>query len=111
MERFGFGVDPPLDYPEAQLRPAACSTSSAQSRSPVDSGRVDIGRVAIGQGACASRRCRWRWSPRRWPTTAMLMKPRLTSRIVDPDGRTVERIEPEEAERVMSEATAAQVTT
>jgi len=40
----------------------------------------------------------------------MRMQPQLTSRIVDPDGRTVERIEPEEAERVISEKTASQLT-
>ena len=31
------------------------------------------------------------------------MKPHLTDRIVDEDGRTVERIEPEQAERVIDE--------
>jgi peptidoglycan glycosyltransferase len=40
----------------------------------------------------------------------MRMKPHITSRIVDADGRTVKRIAPEEAERVMSEATATQLT-
>ncbi|MEA2151277.1 MAG: penicillin-binding protein, partial [Solirubrobacteraceae bacterium] len=38
------------------------------------------------------------------------MKPQLTSRIVDVDGRTVQRIEPEEAQRVMSSQTARQLT-
>ena len=33
MERFGFGADPPMDYPEARCRPAACSTSRSRSRS------------------------------------------------------------------------------
>ena len=32
----------------------------------------------------------------------MRMKAHIANRIVDEDGRTVERIEPEEAERVMS---------
>jgi peptidoglycan glycosyltransferase len=40
----------------------------------------------------------------------MRMKPRITSRIVDEDGRTVERIEPDEAQRVMSEQSAEQLT-
>ena len=40
----------------------------------------------------------------------MRMQPHLTSRVVDADGRTVKRIAPEEAERVISEKSAAQLT-
>ena len=110
MERFGFGDDPPLDYPEAQLTPSGVFDVKRQKPIAVDSGRVDIGRVAIGQE-------RLRVTPLQMATVVatvanggMRMEPRLTSRIVDADGRTVERIEPEEAERVISEKTAAQLT-
>jgi peptidoglycan glycosyltransferase len=37
------------------------------------------------------------------------MKPHLVDRVVDPDGRTVERVEPDEAERVMEADSAAQL--
>ena len=110
MERFGFGSDPPLDYPEAQLTPSGVFDVKAQKPIAVDSGRVDIGRVAIGQE-------RLRVTPLQMATVVatvanggMRMKPHITSRIVDADGRTVKRIEPEEAERVMSEESAAQLT-
>ena len=110
MERFGFGSDPPLDYPDGQMSPSGVFDVKQQKPIAVDSGRVDIGRVAIGQE-------RLRVTPLQMATVAatvanggMRMKPRLTSRIVDEDGRTVERIEPEEAERVMSEESAAQLT-
>jgi len=110
MERFGFGSDPPLDYPEAQLTPSGVFDVKQQKPIAVDSGRVDIGRVAIGQE-------RLRVTPLQMATVVatvanggMRMKPHLTSRIVDADGRTVKRIEPEEAERVMSEKSAAQLT-
>ena len=110
MERFGFGSDPPLDYPEAQLTPSGVFDVKRQKPIPVDSGRVDIGRVAIGQE-------RLRVTPLQMATVVatvanggMRMEPHITSRIVDPDGRTVRRIEPEEAERVMSEESAAQLT-
>jgi len=110
MERFGFGSDPPLDYPEAQLTPSGVFDVKRQKPIAVDSGRVDIGRVAIGQE-------RLRVTPLQMATVVatvanggMRMKPHLTSRIVDADGRTVKRIEPEEAERVMSEKSAAQLT-
>jgi len=110
MERFGFGSDPPLDYPDGQMSPSGVFDVKQQKPIAVDSGRVDIGRVAIGQE-------RLRVTPLQMATVAatvanggMRMKPRLTSRIVDEDGRTVERIKPEEAERVMSEESAAQLT-
>ena len=110
MERFGFGDDPPLDYPEAQLTPSGVFDVKRQKPIAVDSGRVDIGRVAIGQE-------RLRVTPLQMATVVatvanggMRMQPRITSRIVDADGRTVERIEPEEAERVISQKTAAQLT-
>ena len=110
MERFGFGSDPPLDYPDGQMSPSGVFDVKQQKPIAVDSGRVDIGRVAIGQE-------RLRVTPLQMATVAatvanggMRMKPHITNRTVDADGRTVERIEPEEAERVMSEESAAQLT-
>ena len=110
MERFGFGSDPPLDYPEGQLTPSGVFDVDANTFIDVDSGRVDIGRVAIGQE-------RLRVTPLQMATVAatvanggMRMQPHLTSRVVDADGRTVKRIAPEEAERVISEKSAAQLT-
>jgi len=110
MDRFGFGSDPPLDYPEAQLTPSGVFDVKRQKPIAVDSGRVDIGRVAIGQE-------RLRVTPLQMATVVatvanggMRMKPHITSRIVDADGRTVRRIEPEEVERVMSEKAATQLT-
>jgi penicillin-binding protein A len=38
------------------------------------------------------------------------MKPRLVEKVLDPDGRTIDEPLPEEAERVMSEETAAKLT-
>ncbi len=110
MKRFGFGSDPPMDYPEGQMTPSGVFDVKRQKPIAVDSGRVDIGRVAIGQE-------RLRVTPVQMATVAatvanggMRMKPHITNRIVDLDGRTVKRLEPEEAERVMSEESAAQLT-
>ncbi len=108
MERYGFGKDLPMDYPDGQML-ASGVYDKGKLLSP-SSDRVDIGRVAIGQE-------RLRVTPLQMATVAatvanggMRMEPQLTSRIVDLDGRTVERIEPQEAERVMSEETAAELT-
>ncbi|HVL30773.1 MAG TPA: penicillin-binding transpeptidase domain-containing protein [Solirubrobacteraceae bacterium] len=108
MERYGFDSDPPMDYPDAQMLPSGVY-EGGELLSPA-SERVDIGRVGIGQE-------RLRVTPLQMATIAatianggVRMKPRLTSRIVDADGRTVERIEPERARRVMSRQTASQLT-
>jgi peptidoglycan glycosyltransferase len=108
MARYGFGEDPPMDYPDAQMIPSGVYVNG-KLLSP-SSKRVDIGRVGIGQE-------RLRVTPLQMATVAatvandgVRMKPQLTSRIVDNDGRTVERLEPEEAQRVMSSQTAQQLT-
>jgi penicillin-binding protein A len=111
MRRFGFGSDPPLDYPDAQMFASGVFDLRQQKLIPANSRRVDIGRVGIGQE-------RLRVTPLQMATVAatvandgVRMKPRLTSRIVDQDGRTVRRIAPERAQRVMSAASARQLNT
>jgi peptidoglycan glycosyltransferase len=108
MKRFGFDSDPPLDYPDAQMLASGIYDKGKQL-SP-KSKRVDIGRVGIGQE-------RLRVTPLQMATVAatvanggVRMKPQLTSRIVDADGRTVDRVKPEKAERVMSTTAAHQLT-
>jgi peptidoglycan glycosyltransferase len=110
MERFGFGSDPPLDYPDAQMFASGVYDLEQGELIATDSGQVDIGRVGIGQE-------RLRVTPLQMATVAatvanggVRMDPHITNRIVDSDGRTVERIEPEQAERVMSAASAEQLT-
>jgi peptidoglycan glycosyltransferase len=110
MTRFGFDDDPPMDYPGDQMRPSGVFDVKRNKVIPPDSGSVDIGRVGIGQE-------RLLVTPLQMATVAatvanggMRMKPHLVDRVVDLDGRTVERIEPEEAERVIDADSAAQLT-
>ena len=109
MERFGFGSDPPLDYPEGQMTPSGVFDVESDEFIEVDSD-VDIGRVAIGQERLRVTPLQMAGVVATVANGGMRMEPRLTSRIVDPDGRTVERIEPEKAGRVISAKTAAQLT-
>jgi peptidoglycan glycosyltransferase len=108
MSRFGFGEDPPMDYPDSQMIPSGVYVGGKLLSA--ESNKVDIGLVGIGQE-------RLRVTPLQMATVAatvandgVRMKPLLTSRVVDNDGRTVKRLEPEEAERVMSSQTARQLT-
>jgi peptidoglycan glycosyltransferase len=108
MTRFGFDSDPPMDYPDGQMLPSGVYDKGKLL--PPGSRKVDIGRVGIGQE-------RLRVTPLQMAEVAatvanggVRMKPQLTSRIVDVDGRVVQRIEPEQARRVMSAQTASQLT-
>jgi penicillin-binding protein A len=107
MRRFGLESDPPMDYPDGQMLPSGVYDGGKLLSA--GSERVDIGRVGIGQE-------RLRVTPLQMATIAatiandgVRMKPRLTSRVVDVDGRTVDRIEPERARRVMSASAARQL--
>ena len=66
MERFGFGQDPPLDYPEEQMTPSGVFDRGA----PPQRQRLDRHRPRGDRpGAAAGHaRCRWPWWPRRWAT-------------------------------------------
>ena len=110
MERFGFGSDPPMDYPDAQMFASGVYDLKRNALISPSSRRVDIGRVAIGQE-------RLRVTPLQMAMVAatvanggVRMDPHITSRIVDADGRVVERIDAKESERVMSARSAGQLT-
>jgi peptidoglycan glycosyltransferase len=104
MRRFGFDRDPPLDYPDGQMLPSGEYRNGVLL--PPTSRFVDVGRMGIGQD-------KLRVTPLQMAVVAAtvanrgeLMKPTLTQSIVDPDGRVVDRIEPERERRVMSERSA-----
>jgi len=105
MRRFGFYEDPPIDYPDGQL--IASGLYDAKRRLiEASAGSVDIGRVGIGQE-------RLRVTPLQMATVAatiandgVRLEPRLTDRVVDRDGRTVQDVRRRVARRVMKASTA-----
>ena len=108
MNRFGFNQDPPLDYPDDQM--LASGVRNVEGNLVESDGGFDIGRVAIGQGGEEGQ---IQVTPLQMAMVAAavgnkgsLMEPRLTEKVVDPDGRVVERLEPSESSRVMKEESA-----
>jgi peptidoglycan glycosyltransferase len=106
MDRFGFYSKPPLDYPDDQLLTSGLRRRDNGKLLPVSNSVVDVGRTAIGQE-------RLKVSPLQMATVAatvanrgVRMKPFLTKRVIDSDGRTVEKFEPSTSERVMRPQTA-----
>ncbi len=107
MERFGFYDRAEVDLPNGQRTRSGVYKRSGLEQMTDDS--VDVGRVAIGQGDLLA-------SPLQMATVAsavandgVLMKPTLSERTVDRDGRTVERYEPDELRQVMRPETAREV--
>lgn len=109
MRRFGFYALPPLDYPDDQ-KVASGERGPDGRLIPVTSPLVDVGRMAIGQDKLAVTPLQMAMVAAAVANGGTLMKPRLTDRIVDPDGRTVKTIEPEEHSRPISAQTAAELT-
>jgi peptidoglycan glycosyltransferase len=110
MDRYGFNQDPQLDYPEDQM--VASGVYAGGRVVGADAG-FDVGRVAIGQGGAEGGIL---VTPLQMAQVAgtvanrgVLMKPRLTERVVAKDGRVKDTIDPDEQNRVMKEETAEQL--
>lgn len=109
MQRFGFYEDPPMDYPDDQMAPSGVNKGRKSLVKPT-SDLVDIGRVGIGQGDLEVTPLQMASVAQTIGNGGVRMKPRLVSKILDPDGRTIDQPTPEEAQRVMSQETAAKLT-
>ncbi len=108
-ERFGFYAEPPLDYPDRQM--SASGVRKGGRLVPFTSPRVDVGRAAIGQGDLFATPLQMAEVAQTIANGGVRLKPHLMDRAVDEDGRRVETVEPEEAQRAVSAETAAALTT
>ena len=104
MERFGFYERPPLDYPPDQLV-ASGERLNGRLMDPT-SRRIDVGRMAIGQDKLAVTPLQMAMVVAAIANDGTLMEPHLVSEVIDPDGRTVERVEPRELGAPISPTTA-----
>jgi peptidoglycan glycosyltransferase len=110
MRRFGFYSRPPLDYPPDELNASRPWSSGRRPRPfPPGSPNEDIGRIAIGQGGLLVTPLQMAMVTAAVANGGMLMVPRLTDRVVDPDGKTVQRIKPSSYDRVMAPASAQEI--
>ena len=111
MEKFGFASDPPLDYPHDQMVESGVVKKGGDLADENDG--FDVGRVAIGQGGEEGQT---QATPLQMAMVAaavgndgVLMKPRLTARVVDQDGRVRDSIDPSEEGRVIKTESADQL--
>jgi penicillin-binding protein A len=104
MGRFGFNRDPEIDLPDDELAPSGVYEGGSLL-SPGEP--VDIGRVAIGQERLFVTPLQMAEVVAAVANGGELMRPALWDRVVDPDGRVVERMDPKVQSEVMSPETAA----
>ncbi len=108
MDRFGFDRKPQLDYPAEEMS-ASGEYEGARLLSPT-SAAVDVGRLGIGQDKLEVTALQMAEVAAAIANGGRLMVPHLTSRIVDAEGRTVQRISPRVQSVVMKPSTARAVT-
>jgi peptidoglycan glycosyltransferase len=108
MSRFGFDRKPQLDYPADEMSESGEYLGS-RLLSPTSS-LVDVGRMGIGQDKLEVTPLQMAEVAAAVADHGRLMTPHLTERLVEADGRTVERISPRVQSVVMKPSTAAAVT-
>jgi peptidoglycan glycosyltransferase len=108
MDRFGFDRKPELDYPAEQMSVSGpyLGTHLLSPTSPI----IDVGRMGIGQDKLEVVPLQMAEVAAAVANHGRLMVPHLTERIVDAEGRTVERIAPRVQSVVMKASTAKAVT-
>lgn len=108
MRRFGFNATPAIDLPSTQVYKSGVFQGE-DLLGPGDP--VDLARVAIGQERLAVTPLQMAEVAAAVANGGRLMKPQIWSRVVDPDGRVVKRLEPSQYSQPISARTAADLTT
>jgi peptidoglycan glycosyltransferase len=109
MKRFGFDQLPKLDYPAGEL--SASGEYLNDTLLPPTNRHVDLGRMGIGQDKLVVAPLQMAEVAATVANGGRLMVPHLTSKIVNAEGETVQRIAPKLQSTVMKPSTAAAVTT
>jgi peptidoglycan glycosyltransferase len=109
MRRFGFYAKPPLDLPSDEMLPSRPYSPDGDPYPP-GSPDEDIGRIAIGQGGLGVTPMQMAMVASAVADSGTLMRPHLTSKVVNQDGQTEETIHPSVYRHVMRPSTAAEIT-
>ena len=99
MEKFGFNSTPPIDLPDDEVYESGVygEDGPLTARDP-----VDLARLAIGQERLLATPLQMAMVAASVANGGKLMKPQIWNRVVDPDGRTVERLDPSEYSQPIS---------
>jgi penicillin-binding protein A len=107
MERFGFDKDPELNYPDNQMAPSGVYEVGELLEA---SDPMNIGFVGIGQERLLTTPLQMAQVAGVIANDGELMKPTLLQEAKDEDGRTIQELDPDVQNGVVSEETAAELT-
>jgi penicillin-binding protein A len=110
MERFGFNAKPAIDLPEEEVLPSGVWDIENEKLLHA-SDPVDLARVAIGQERLLATPLQMAQVAAAVANGGKLMKPQIWKRVVDPDGRVTDTMDPSIYSDAVSEETAAELTT
>jgi peptidoglycan glycosyltransferase len=110
MDKFGFNTKPAIDIPSEELTTSGIvELASGDVLTPSDP--IDIARVAIGQERLLATPLQMAEVAAAVANRGTLMRPQIWSRVIDPDGRVIDSLDPSEFSQPISEETAAELTT
>jgi penicillin-binding protein A len=109
MERFGFNSTPAIDLPADEVSKSGVFNEEGELLGAGDP--VDLARVAIGQERLAVTPLQMALVAAAVANKGKEMKPQIWSRVVDPDGRVIKRLDPSEYSQPISAETAEELTT
>jgi penicillin-binding protein A len=110
MERFGFNATPAIDLPEDELEQSGVWDLENEEVLTA-SDPVDLARVAIGQERLLATPLQMAEVAAAVANGGKLMKPQIWKRVIDPDGRTVDTMDPSVYSEPISSETAEELTT
>ncbi|HZO07090.1 MAG TPA: penicillin-binding protein 2 [Solirubrobacterales bacterium] len=109
MRKFGFGSTPPIDLPDEEVSVSGVKEPDGRVLGPGDA--VDVGRLSIGQERLLASPLQMAMVAAAVANKGELMKPQIWSRVVDPDGRVTEKLDPSTYSEPISAETAEELTT
>jgi penicillin-binding protein A len=109
MEKFGFNATPAIDLPDDEVYESGVYGEDGRPLTRNDP--VDLARVAIGQERLLSTPLQIAEVAAAIANGGRLMKPQIWKRVIDPDGRVIDRLDPSEYSQPVSAEHAAELTT
>lgn len=108
MEKFGFNSTPPIDLPDDEVYNSGVYEDE---RTLPRTAPIDLARMSIGQERLLTTPLQMAMVAAAVANGGKLMKPQIWNRVVDPDGRVTDRLDPSEYSEPVSAETAAELTT
>jgi len=109
MERFGFNATPAIDLPDDEVYNSGVYGEDGDLLRASDP--VDLARLAIGQERLLATPLQMTEVAAAVANGGKLMKPQIWKKVIDPEGRVVEEMDPSTYSEPISEQTAEELTT